>query len=152
MELTSTAFQHNSPIPAEYTCDGRNISPPLKWGSVPEGVRSLVLICEDPDAPSGTWTHWVIYNIPAEVGGLEAGASTTTETLASGASQGVNDFRRVGYGGPCPPSGRHRYFFRLYALDAELKLKPGARKQEVVRAMEGHVLATGELMGTYSRK
>jgi hypothetical protein len=151
MELTSTAFQHNSPIPAEYTCDGRNISPPLKWGSMPEGVRSLVLICEDPDAPSGTWTHWVIYNIPAEVGGLEAGVSTT-ETLASGASQGVNDFRRVGYGGPCPPSGRHRYFFRLYALDAELKLKPGARKQEVVRAMEGHVLATGELMGTYSRK
>ena len=151
MELTSTAFQHNSPIPAEYTCDGRNISPPLKWGSVPEGVRSLALICEDPDAPSGTWTHWVIYNIPAEVGGLEAGVSTT-ETLASGASQGVNDFRQVGYGGPCPPSGRHRYFFRLYALDAELKLKPGARKQEVVRAMEGHVLATGELMGTYSRK
>ena len=151
MELTSTAFQHNSPIPVEYTCDGRNISPPLKWGSLPEGVRSLALICEDPDAPSGTWIHWVIYNIPAEVGGLEAGVSTT-ETLASGASQGVNDFRRVGYGGPCPPSGRHRYFFRLYALDAELKLKPGARKQEVVRAMEGHVLATGELMGTYSRK
>ena len=151
MELTSTAFQHSSPIPVQYTCDGRDISPPLKWGSVPEGARSLVLICDDRDAPHGTWTHWVIYNIPAEVRELEAGVSTM-ETLANGASQGVNDFKRVGYSGPCPPSGIHRYFFRLYALDAELKLKSRVRKQEVVRAMEGHVLAAVELMGTYRRK
>lgn len=151
MELTSTAFQHNSPIPVEYTCDGRDISPPLKWGSMPEGVRSLVLICDDPDAPRGPWTHWVVYNIPTAVRELEAGVATR-ETLANGASQGVNDFRRMGYGGPCPPAGVHRYFFLLYALDTTLKLKAGARKQEVVQAMEGHILAIGELMGTYSRK
>ncbi|MGH9966456.1 MAG: YbhB/YbcL family Raf kinase inhibitor-like protein [Pyrinomonadaceae bacterium] len=151
MKLTSSAFQHGSPIPAIYTCDGKDLSPPLLWADVPEGAQSFILICDDPDAPRGTWTHWVVYNIPAEVRELNEGMPTT-DTLANGASQGMNDFKRVGYGGPCPPSGTHRYFFRLYALDSRLRLQPRAERAEVDHDMDGHVLALGELMGTYRRK
>lgn len=152
MQLTSTAFNEGQPIPAKFTCDEKNVSPPLKWNGVPADARSLVLIADDPDAPVGTWVHWVLYDLPA-------GASELTEDtpksqyLPGGAKQGLNDFKRLGYGGPCPPPGKpHRYFFKLYALDRPLELKPGATKKEVEQAMEKHILAQGQLMGTYQRK
>jgi Raf kinase inhibitor-like YbhB/YbcL family protein len=152
VQVTSSAFAEGQPIPAKYTCDGGDISPPLKWSSIPQGAKSLALICDDPDAPAGTWVHWVLYDLPATVAELPERVPTT-ETLSNGGKQGINDFKRVGYGGPCPPrGGPHRYFFKLYALDAELQLKAKATKKELVRAMEGHILAEGQLMGTYKRK
>jgi Raf kinase inhibitor-like YbhB/YbcL family protein len=152
IQLTSSAFTEGASIPTMYTCDGKDVSPPLKWSNVPEGTKSFALISDDPDAPVGTWVHWVIYDIPAEVTELPE-AVPTTETLANGAKQGRNDFKRIGYGGPCPPrGGPHRYFFKLYALDSQLGLKPGATKKELLKAMEGHILAEGQLMGTYQRK
>jgi Raf kinase inhibitor-like YbhB/YbcL family protein len=151
IQLTSTAFAEEESIPRQYTCDGDDLSPPLAWSNTPDGTQSLALIVDDPDAPGKTWVHWVIYAITPDTTGLEAGVPAD-ETLDSGARQGVNDFRRSGYGGPCPPGGSsHRYFFKLYALDAVLDLAPGASKNELERAMQGHVLAEGRLMGTYAR-
>ena len=152
IKLTGSAFAEGQPIPTKYTCDGADVSPPLKWSDVPEGARSLALICDDPDAPAGDWTHWVLFNIPPTVTEL-AEAVPTTETISNGAKQGRNDFKRIGYGGPCPPQGRaHRYFFRLYALKTEINLNAGATKQDVINAMKGNILAEAELMGTYKRK
>lgn len=152
LHLTSVAFTEGKPIPSKYTCEGENASPPLKWNPVPEKTKSLALICDDPDAPGGTWVHWVLYNLPPTVTELSEKAPTT-EGLSSGGRQGINDFKRAGYGGPCPPRGNpHRYFFKLYALDTELSLKSGAGKGDLVNAMKGHVLAESQLMGTYQRK
>jgi Raf kinase inhibitor-like YbhB/YbcL family protein len=150
IKIKSLAFEAGGMIPSKFTCDGPDVSPALEWESVPENAKTLAIICDDPDAPMGTWVHWVIFNIPAGLGGLEEDVPAD-EVLSSGAIQGINDFRRIGYGGPCPPSGIHRYFFKIYALDTELDLKPGATKSQVLEAMEGHILAQGELMGRYSR-
>jgi Raf kinase inhibitor-like YbhB/YbcL family protein len=151
MKFTSTAFLNGQPIPVKYTCDGLDVSPPLRWSEAPAGTVSFALICDDPDAPGGTWVHWVVYGLPMTTGDLPE-MTAPTDTLPDGAKQGVNDFRRVGYGGPCPPPGRpHRYFFKLYALDTELPLKPRVTRQEVLRAMAGHILGEAQLMGTYQR-
>jgi Raf kinase inhibitor-like YbhB/YbcL family protein len=150
MKLTSSAFDESGMIPGKYTCDGADVSPPLKWDSLPDGTKSLALICDDPDAPMGTWVHWVYYDIPAETKDLSENV-VSDERPASGGVQGINDFRRIGYGGPCPPGGTHRYFFKLYALDILLNLSPGATKNQVLEAMENHILDHAELMGKYSR-
>jgi len=151
MKLTSNSFREGQPIPRGYTCDGANVSPPLEWSSVPKSTKTLALIVDDPDAPAGTWVHWVLYNLPAEnIGIIES--TPTTETLTGGGIQGMNDFKKIGYGGPCPPSGTHRYFFKIYALDAELPLKPGSTKADLENAMTGHVLAQAQLMGTYRKQ
>jgi hypothetical protein len=151
MNLTSSAFTHGAIIPKEYTCDGRDISPPLSWSDPPEKTQSFALIMDDPDAPMGTWVHWVIYNIPAAARGLSEGVPTDAE-LPDGSRQGRNSWRRIGYGGPCPPSGTHRYFFKLYALDTKLNLTSGVTKEELFQAMKGHMVAQAELMGRYSRR
>ncbi len=151
MKLVSSAFEEGGMIPSQYTCDGQDISPPLKWENVPQGTKSFALICDDPDAPMGTWVHWVIYNIPDSVRQLPE-AVPTVERLSDGTLQGTNDFRRLGYGGPCPPGGTHRYFFKLYALDTMLNLQAGATKEALLKAMQGHVLAEAQLMGRYKRK
>jgi Raf kinase inhibitor-like YbhB/YbcL family protein len=152
MQLTSTGFTDGAQIPVKYTCDDQNVSPYLKWNGVPASAKSLVLIADDPDAPAGTWTHWVLFDLPPGAGELTEN-QPPTQYLPSHAKQGLNDFRRLGYGGPCPPPGKpHRYFFKLFALDATLELKPGASKKDVERAMEKHILAQGQLMGTYKRK
>ncbi len=152
IQLTSSAFAEGQAIPQKYTCQGDDVSPPLQWSNVPQGAKSLALVCDDPDAPAGTWVHWVVFNIPATVTELSE-AVPATETLANGAQQGRNDFNRIGYGGPCPPPGNaHRYFFKLYALDSELSLSSGAKKADVERAMQGHILAQGQLIGTYKRQ
>jgi Raf kinase inhibitor-like YbhB/YbcL family protein len=151
MKLTSPAFQEGNTIPRKYTADGPDVSPALEWQDVPEGTRSLALICDDPDAPRGTWVHWVLFDLPADTTQLPEGVPAK-ETLESGARQGTNDFGKIGYGGPSPPAGKpHRYFFKLYALDAELGLAAGAKKQQVEKAMQGHILGQGQLMGTYGR-
>jgi Raf kinase inhibitor-like YbhB/YbcL family protein len=151
MKLTSPAFADGQPIPGKHTCDGADVSPPLRWSDAPPGTRSFALICDDPDAPVGTWVHWVIYNLAPTTAELPEKVAPT-EQLPGGAKQGLNDFRRVGYGGPCPPPGRpHRYFLKLYALDTELALRPRATKADLVRAMGGHILAEAQLMGTYQR-
>jgi Raf kinase inhibitor-like YbhB/YbcL family protein len=151
MQLESTAFAPNQLIPSTYTCDGKDISPPLSWSEPPEGTKSLTLIADDPDAPGRTFVHWVLYNLPPTIRELPEGL-THHPQLSLGGIQGRNDFDRYGYGGPCPPSGTHRYFFKLYALDSELDLEPGATKSEVLKAIEGHLLAKTELIGHYSRK
>jgi Raf kinase inhibitor-like YbhB/YbcL family protein len=150
-ELTSAAFAPGEPIPPKYTCDGDDVSPPLEWTDPPAGTQSLALICDDPDAPAGTWVHWVLFNLPAEARALPEAVPAVAD-LPDGSRHGNNSWRRVGYGGPCPPSGTHRYFFKLYALDTALDLAAGASKKELLGAMEGHVLAQAELMGTYSRQ
>ena len=151
MTITSSAFRPGQPIPSKYTCEGEDVSPPLQWSDLPAGAKSLSLICDDPDAPFGTWVHWVVYELPLTTGELTEKVSTS-QILPDGAKQGRNDFKRVGYGGPCPPPGKpHRYYFKLYALDTDLGLKPGATKQDLLRAMEGHILAEAQLMGTYQR-
>lgn len=150
-ELTSSAFKNGSEIPREYTCQGKDVSPALSWSGVPAKTRSFALICEDPDAPLGTWVHWVYYDIPATVSSLPA-AIPKKARPAPGGTQGTSSFNDVGYGGPCPPWGTHRYFFRMYALDTVLGLEPGIKKKDLLKAMEGHVLATAELMGTYRKK
>ena len=150
-ELTSTAFAAGEPIPQKYTCDGQDISPPLQWSDPPQGTQSLALICDDPDAPIGTWVHWVLFNLPVESRSLPEAVPSDAD-LSDGSRHGENGWRRPGYGGPCPPSGTHRYFFKLYALDAVLDLEAGASKKQVLQAMEGHILAQAELMGVYSRK
>jgi Raf kinase inhibitor-like YbhB/YbcL family protein len=152
MTITSSVFRAGEVIPTKYSCEGANISPPVQWDGVPAAARSLALICDDPDAPMGTWVHWVLYNLPTNVSNLPEHVPAS-EMLSSGPKQGMNDFKRIGYGGPCPPPGKtHRYYFKLYALDVELALKPRATKQELLRAMEGHILAEAQLMGTYQRK
>ena len=150
-QIESPAFQENSEIPGKYACDGEDLSPPLAWREVPQGTKSFALIADDPDAPVGTWVHWVIYNLPPEAQELAEGLPKT-EKFPEGSEQGVNDFRRVGYDGPCPPPGpAHRYFFKLYALDAVLQLPPQAEKSEVLTAAQGHILAQAELVGRYQR-
>ena len=151
LQVTSTAFKEGQSIPRQYTCDGVNISPPLEWNGTPKSAKTIGIIADDPDAPSGTWVHWVVYNLPAENIGLVENLPLT-EDLKAGGFQGKNDFQKIGYGGPCPPSGTHRYFFKVYALDNELPLKAGATKAEVEKAMQGHIVAQGQLMGTYSRE
>ncbi|MGD8534293.1 MAG: YbhB/YbcL family Raf kinase inhibitor-like protein [Candidatus Aminicenantes bacterium] len=150
IKISSAAFEEGGMIPAKYTCDEEDVSPPLAWDSIPEGTKTLAFICDDPDAPMGTWVHWVFFNLPADISELPENIPPERE-LESGAKQGTNDFGRIGYGGPCPPGGTHRYYFKLYALDAELDLDAGARKQQLLEAMEGHILAEGQLMGRYSR-
>jgi Raf kinase inhibitor-like YbhB/YbcL family protein len=151
IELTSMAFQSEATIPKQYTGDGADRSPPLKWSEPPSGTKGLALICDDPDAPRGTWVHWVLYSLPGQTRELEEGVPTT-ETLGNGAKQGKNDFGTIGYGGPAPPKGKpHRYFFKLYALDVAVDLPPGASKAELLDAMKGHILAEGQLMGKYKR-
>jgi hypothetical protein len=150
-ELTSAAFAAGEPIPPQYTCDGEDISPPLEWSEPPAGTQSLALICDDPDAPVGTWVHWVLFNLPAGARALPEAVPSDAD-LSDGGRHGNNSWRRLGYGGPCPPSATHRYFFKLYALDTALDLAAGASKKELLGAMEGHVLAQAELMGVYSRQ
>ena len=151
MQLTSTAFSEGAPIPAKHSCNGPDVSPAFAWQGVPGEARSLALIADDPDAPRGTWVHWVLFNIPPDEDGLGEDIPDD-EQLANGSIQGKNDFGNIGYGGPCPPPGKpHRYFFKLYALDQMLDLKPGATKQDLLDAMDGHILAEGQLMGTFKR-
>jgi Raf kinase inhibitor-like YbhB/YbcL family protein len=151
VQLMSTAFRDGESIPRQYTGDGKDISPPLQWTDTPAGTKSFAVIADDPDAPRGTWVHWVLYNLPATINDLTEGVPTQ-EVLANGAKQGTNDFGKIGYGGPAPPKGKaHRYFFKLYALDDSLNLQPGATKDQLLAAMKGHVLAEGQLMGTYAR-
>jgi len=149
--LQSSSFPSGGEIPKKFTCEGVDVSPALRWGEPPAKTQSFALIADDPDAPVGTWTHWVAYDLPANLRQLPEGVDKQA-TIPAGGTQGVNDFGKTGYGGPCPPPGKpHRYFFKLYALDAKLDLKPGAAKRQVERAMEGHVLGKAELMGTYKR-
>ncbi len=150
MVLRSTAFEEGADIPRKYTCDGKNVSPPLTWSGVPEGAKSLALIVDDPDAPSGTFVHWVLYGLPVSMNEL-AEAVPANDRLASGAMQGRNGFRKIGYGGPCPPSGTHRYFFHLYALSESISLASGASRQELDAAMDGRIIANAQLMGRYTR-
>ena len=151
IEIESSAFMQGAAIPETFTCDGKDVSPVLTWGSGPEGTRAWALIVDDPDAPSKTWVHWVLYNLPDSTRALSSGVPSGD--LPGVGTQGKNDFGKQSYGGPCPPPGKpHRYFFRLYALDAPLDLPAGATRDQVDRAMEGHILGRGELMGTYARR
>ena len=150
IKITSSVFDEGGMIPSKYTCQGEDVSPPLAWTSVPGGTKTLALICDDPDAPMGTWVHWVLFNLPANITDLPESVPPK-KILENGAKQGTNDFRKIGYGGPCPPGGTHRYFFKLYALDTELNLEPGITKAQLLKAMEGHILAQGQLMGKYRR-
>jgi len=151
MEISSSGFKNSQPIPARYTCNDRNASPPLAWSSPPPGTQSLALIVDDPDAPTGIWNHWVLFNLPADTAGLPEDASKS-KSLPANAREGVNDFKRIGYDGPCPPDVKpHRYYFKIYALDVPLDLPAGASRQTVEAAMTKHILAQGQLMGTYQR-
>ena len=150
LDIKSTAFGEGNSIPKQYTCDGSDISPQLSWSQPPEGTGSMVLICDDPDAPMGTWVHWVLYGLSPDTLEISENIPDDREVLG-GAKHGVNDFHKYGYGGPCPPGGTHRYFFKLYAVDTVVDLDPGATKDEVLDAIKGHVLAQGQLMGRYSR-
>ena len=155
LKLTSTAFTQNAEIPKLYTCDGKDISPPLAWSGIPAGAKSLVLIVDDPDAPDPampkmTWVHWVLYNIPPTASGLAEAISG--RDLPVGTQEGLNDWKRTGYGGPCPPVGRHRYFHKLYALDTVLGDLGRPTKAKLEAAMRGHMLAQAELVGTYQKK
>ena len=143
LSVMSPTFENNQLIPAKYTCDGDDVNPPLAIDGIPEGTKTLAVIVDDPDAPMGTWDHWIVWNIPAT-------ASKIAENTVPG-TEGMNDSRRRSYGGPCPPSGTHRYFFKVYALDVKLDLSPTSRKSDVEKAMQGHVLAKGELVGLYRR-
>jgi Raf kinase inhibitor-like YbhB/YbcL family protein len=149
--INSTAFSNGAGIPREYTCQGRNVSPQLVWEGLPAGTQSLVLVCDDPDAPAGTWVHWVIYNIPATVSSLKQGMPASAR-LAEGMAQGKNDFGSLGWGGPCPPPGRpHRYFFKLYALDKVLAAHPGLTKKQILSLIQPNILAKAEMYGIYQR-
>ncbi len=151
IKITSPAFENGGLIPAKYTCDGDDISPPLRWDAVPEDTKSIALVSDDPDAPVGTWVHWVLFNLPAGTREL-AENIPPDKVLPNGTKQGISDFGRIGYGGPCPPSGTHRYFFKLYALDTEIDLPAGATKGQLLEAMEGHILRQGQLIGKYKRQ
>jgi Raf kinase inhibitor-like YbhB/YbcL family protein len=150
IKITSSAFKDGGMIPVLYTCDGKDISPPLTWENIPKGTQSIALICDDPDAPMGTWVHWVLFNLPADIRGLTENIPAD-DILQNGARHGKNDFRNLGYGGPCPPSGTHRYYFKIYALDKVIDLSAGTTKPRVLKEMDGHVLAEGQLMGRYKR-
>jgi Raf kinase inhibitor-like YbhB/YbcL family protein len=150
MKITSSVFEEGAMIPQKYTCKGVDVSPPLKIENVPEGTKALALICDDPDAPVGTWVHWVLFDLPPDTQELKE-AIPAEKTLKNGAIHGTNDFKKFGYGGPCPPSGVHRYFFKFYALDTKLGIKVGATKKEVLAAMKGHILAEGQLMGRFTK-
>lgn len=143
LRITSPVFENNGVIPSKYTCDGKDVNPPLKIEGIPKGTKSLVIIIDDPDAPMGTWDHWIVWNIPP-VEKIEENSVPGTE--------GLNNFRQHSYGGPCPPSGTHRYIFKVYALDTKLDLNSNSRKKDVERAMKGHILAKGEIVGLYSRR
>lgn len=145
LKISSTAFKHNELIPEKYTCDGTDVIPPLAIEGVPESAKSLALIVDDPDAPRGTWVHWVVWNIDPKT------KEISSDSVAKGAEQGMNDFKKLDYGGPCPPSGTHRYFFKLYALDTLLSLGKGAAKVDLEKSMEGHVLAQAEVIGLYRK-
>ena len=149
LEIKSEAFQNGADIPRKHTCDGGDVSPALSWTDPPAGTRAFALIVDDPDAPGGTWVHWVLYDLPANAKSVPEGIAA--DKLPAGAKQGVNDFRKTSYGGPCPPGGTHRYYFKLYALDAPTDLKPGATKQQLLAAMKGHVLGEAEMVGKYGR-
>src|SRR5215471_9178588 len=154
MRISSTAFSNHSAIPTLYTCEGKDISPPMAWSDLPAGTKSVALIVDDPDAPDPaapkmTWVHWVLYNLPAETTRLDQGIAPSA--LPAGTLQGKNDWKRAGYGGPCPPIGRHRYFHKLYALDAVLSDLKQPTKDQLLKAMQGHVLAQAELVGTYQK-
>jgi Raf kinase inhibitor-like YbhB/YbcL family protein len=151
IRVMSDAFAEGQPIPAKYTCDGQDISPPLRWTGIPTEARELALVVDDPDAPSGLFTHWLVYGLPPQTTGLPEGVPPG-ETVSGGGRQGRNDFGRIGYGGPCPPSGSHRYVFTVYALDAPLGLPAGATRRQLFRAMEGHVIDKGQLIGRYQRR
>lgn len=151
IQVSSPAFQQAGIIPRQYTGDGQNISPPLHWEPVPEGTQSIALICDDPDAPGGMWVHWVMWNILPGANDLAENVPPHPE-LPDGSRQGITDFRRPGYGGPCPPSGTHRYYFKIYALGTMLDLPGNAGKAGLLKAMRGHILAEGQLMGKYSRR
>jgi hypothetical protein len=151
LQLATPAFSPGGTIPRKFTCDGQDTSPALSWRGSPAKTQSIALVADDPDAPAGTWVHWVLYDLPADAHELPEGVPKREE-LPNGARQGRNDFRKIGYGGPCPPPGKpHRYFFKLYALDTKLGLKSGATKADVERAMKGHILAQAELIGLYGR-
>ena len=145
MKITTSAFQEGGNIPSKFSCDGADTSPPLQIADVPSGAKSLVLIVDDPDAPSGLFTHWTVWNIPPQTSSIAEGSTPN-------GVQGTSDFGKSGYGGPCPPSGTHRYYFKIFALDRELDLPSGAKRGQLDAAMKGHVIAQGELMGRYSRK
>lgn len=151
MEVRSKAFRHEGTIPQEYTCDGSNYSPPIEWQQVPDNAQSVVVIARDPDSPRGSFTHWIVYDVPPKAGGLQENLPMGG-SLFNGARQGQNDFGKIGYGGPCPRQGTHRYFFEVFALDQPVALPGGATEDEVRRAMAGHVVARGELMGRYRKQ
>ncbi len=146
MKISSSAFQENSSIPSTYTCDGKDINPPLKFDGVPASAKSLALIVDDPDAPRGTWVHWVVWNIDPKTPEIKE------DSVPAGAAQGVTDFKRNDYGGPCPPSGSHRYFFKLYALDSILTLQPHTTKADLEKAMQGHIIEKAAIIGLYRRE
>ena len=151
LDLRSPAFSEGSRIPSKYTCDGKDASPPLSWTGIPAGGKSLALTCDDPDAPAGLWVHWVVFDLPPSATGLPEGVAATPE-ISGGGRQGKNDFRKIGYGGPCPPSGTHRYVFTLYAVDRTLGLPAGATRQDLLAAIKNHTLGEATLTGTYSRR
>lgn len=146
LKISSSAFEHNKSIPEKYTCDGSNVNPALAFENVPAGARSLALIMDDPDAPAGMFVHWVVWNMDPKTTGIKE------NTVPAGAAQGINDFRKHNYGGPCPPSGTHRYFFKLYALDTALSISGDSSKTDLEKAMKGHILAESEMIGLYKRK
>ncbi len=151
MEISSSAFQNDGNIPRLHTCDGADLSPPLAWQNAPSGTATFALIVNDPDAPAGTWLHWVLYDLPGSIRETAVGIARA-ETLPNGAKQGINDFGQIGYGGPCPPPGpAHRYFFKLYALETRVTLKPRATKEQLLDAIKGHVIGTAEIVGRYRR-
>lgn len=145
LQITSPAFQNNGNIPRQYTCDGKDINPPIVIENCPKGTKSIAVICDDPDAPVGIWVHWVLWNIDPSVKEIKE------NTVPTGAVEGMNDFRKHRYGGPCPPSGTHRYFFKVYALDTVLGISPNSQKSDLEKAMKGHILAQGQLVGLYKR-
>ncbi len=150
IKITSSAFSEGEPIPVKYSCNGVNVSPPLDWEDITEGTESIALISEDPDAPGGTFTHWIIFNLPADTRNLPEHVMGR-ELMDDGSKHGLNNFGLVGYSGPCPPKGTHRYFFKIYALDTKLDLPPLVKEDELLSAMEGHILDHGELMGVFTR-
>jgi len=150
--LTSPEFSDGGAIPKERTCDGGDTSPAIAWSAPPEKTKTIALICDDPDAPRGTWVHWVVFNLPADTRSLPAGIPPQEKIDSPGGNQGLNDFGKIGYRGPCPPGGTHRYNFRLYALDSDLSLHYGATKDQLLKAMEGHILTYGQLVGRYSHE
>jgi len=151
IKITSTAFENEGMIPSKYTCDSENISPPLKIENIPAETKSIALINDDPDAPIGTWVHWLLFNLKPDTKELLE-KTPTDKVLENGAIQGITSFGKSGYGGPCPPSGIHRYYFKFYALDKMLDIDSNAKKEDILKAMEGHILAKGELMGKYQRQ